>query len=120
MKKILIIEDDSALQNYLVLRLKSENFQVLATHDEKAGLKLAKAEQPDLVICDLNMPKLNGFRVLKNIRQDPTLKHLAFLLMTGKNDHAVREQAHLLKANGCVEKAKLWQQLPTAIQTCFA
>ena len=115
MKKILLIEDDSALQAYLVLRLSSEQVQVLATSTEKAGLKLARSEQPDLVICGVNLPQLNGLNVLKAIRTDPILQDLAVLLMTSRRDRTLYDRAESLRATGYIERQQLWKQLPQTV-----
>jgi CheY-like chemotaxis protein len=120
MKKILLIEDDSALQNYLVLRLSSAQVRVLATSTEKAGFQLAKSEQPDLVICGVNLPKLNGLNVLKAIRTDPILKDLAFLLLTNRQDRALYDRAESLRATGYIEKNQLWKQLTQTVSACLA
>lgn len=120
MKKILLIEDDAALQNYLVLRLSSEHVQVLVTSTEKAALRLAKTELPDLVICSVNLPQLNGLNVLRAIRTDPDLKDLAFLLLTNRPDRMLYDRAQSLRATGCIEKNQLWKQLPQSVSACLA
>ncbi len=120
MKKILLIEADLALQDYLVLRLSSKQVRVLTTASERAGLKLARAEQPDLIICGLNLPQLNGLNVLKAIRTDPTLKDLAFLLLSHRSSRTFSDRAESLQATGYIEKTQLWKQLPQQVSACLA
>ncbi len=80
--KILIIEDNATnlyLMDYL---LKSFGYTVLTALDGEAGLKLAQREHPDLVICDIQMPVLDGYQVARSIRENPDLSHTRIVAVT--------------------------------------
>ncbi len=67
-KKILIIEDDTDLRQILADRLSSYNYHILQAEDGEVGYNFVNNEKPDLVLLDLLLPKMDGFKVLENIR----------------------------------------------------
>ncbi len=68
MKKILFIEDESALQKTFGDVLGQEGYKMISAMDGEEGLKLAGAEKPDLILLDLILPKINGFDTLKQLK----------------------------------------------------
>jgi len=82
MKKILFIEDESALQKTLGEALKNEGYQMISALDGEKGLQLAKQEKPDLILLDLILPKMDGFEVLKELKKDPSLKEIPVIVFT--------------------------------------
>lgn len=93
MKKVLFIEDESALQRAASQVLTEEGFRVFSALDGELGLALAKREQPDIILLDLVIPKLDGFQVLGEIRQDPTTKNIPVIILSN------------LEGSGDVERA---------------
>ena len=75
-KKILFIEDESALQKTVSAALEQENIEVISALDGEIGLRLAKEKKPDLVLLDLILPKMDGFEVLQALKSDPTYSHI--------------------------------------------
>ncbi len=73
MKKILVIEDDKFLRDLIIAKLKEEDFDVIFAIDGEAGLKEARESKPDLILLDLILPTLNGYEVLKQIKEDPSV-----------------------------------------------
>ena len=71
MKKILVIDDDGPVRAGLVTALRRRGYVVQAASHGAQGLELAFRDQPDLVLCDVNMPGQNGFDVLKELRARP-------------------------------------------------
>ena len=63
-QKILIIEDEANLVQALSTKLKTESFEVLVAYDGQAGLETAEKNKPDLILCDLLMPKMDGLTML--------------------------------------------------------
>ena len=82
MKKILFIEDESALQRAVTQILKRDGYEVLSALDGEAGLTLALRELPDLILLDLILPKKDGFFVLKELKADPRAKNIPIIILT--------------------------------------
>lgn len=82
MKKILIIEDEQALQKTLGDIFKEEGYEIINALDGEIGLRLAQTENPDLILLDLILPKIVGFDVLKNLKQNPKTKEIPVIILT--------------------------------------
>ncbi len=81
-KKILFIEDESALQKTFADVLIREGYEVISALDGEIGLKLAKTKKPDLILLDLILPKVHGFDVLKQLKEDPETKEIPVIILT--------------------------------------
>ncbi len=86
MKKVLIIEDEPEMRRNLLMILKLEKFQPLGAENGRAGVQMAKAEKPDLVLCDVMMPELDGYGVLQALRSDPATVTTPFIFLTAKGE----------------------------------
>lgn len=84
--RILIIEDCQGIRETIAEILQLESFQVLEAEDGRIGLRLARTELPDLIICDLMMPNLNGAEVMAQLRQHPSTQNIPFLLVTAQSE----------------------------------
>ncbi len=82
MKRILFIEDEPALQKILGEALSKEGYEVIAALDGEAGLRLVETKKPDLVLLDLILPKIDGFEVLRRIKEDPETKEIPIIVLT--------------------------------------
>lgn len=82
--RVLVVEDEKLLRMALVDALASEGFEVLEASDGEAGLALALAEGPDLILLDLMLPKRDGFSVLKALREDRLASHVIILSARGE------------------------------------
>ncbi len=69
-RRVLVVEDDPSISLGLRINLESEGYDVLSAEDGEAGLSMARENQPDLVILDVMLPKLNGFQVLQTVRRE--------------------------------------------------
>jgi CheY-like chemotaxis protein len=81
-KRVLVIEDENALREVLRDNLQGAGFKVLEARDGKQGLDVARAEHPDIILLDILMPRINGMRVLHELRQDPWGKDVPVVLIT--------------------------------------
>lgn len=86
MKKILIIEDEKDMVTGLTFNLEARNYAVISASDGEAGCQKALTEQPDLVILDLMLPKLNGYEVCKRLKKE--LPDLPIIMLTAKSQEA--------------------------------
>jgi len=84
MAKIVVIEDELAVCNNLALLLKLEGHEVSSAPDGEAGLALVRNMLPDLVLCDVNMPKMDGHQVLGALQNDPATLGIPFVFLTAK------------------------------------
>jgi len=75
MKKILVIEDEPEMRRNLTTILRLEKFYPLPAEDGRVGVELAKREKPDLILCDVMMPELDGYGVIAALRADPETLH---------------------------------------------
>lgn len=82
MKKILFIEDESALQKTFGDILKQEGYEMISALDGETGLRLAQSQRPDLILLDLILPKLHGFEVLKKLKEDEKTKEIPIVVLT--------------------------------------
>lgn len=85
-KKILIVEDDHALRAALRDKLARERFVVLEAKDGEEGLKIALDEQPDLILLDIVMPKVDGLTMLGQLREDSWGKTAHVIMLTNLSD----------------------------------
>ncbi len=86
MKKILVIEDEAETLENLVLMLEMEGFKPLSANNGRAGVALAKKELPDMILCDVSMPELDGYGVLESLRADAATVSIPFIFLTAKGD----------------------------------
>jgi CheY-like chemotaxis protein len=82
MAKVLLIEDEAPIRATLSRFLQMEGIEVITAEDGAIGLALARVELPDLILCDLLMPELDGYQVLSSLRGDPLTAGIPFLLLT--------------------------------------
>lgn len=81
-KKILIVEDEPFLRKIMVETFQQAGFEVLEAADGEAGLNLALAQQPDVTLLDILMPKMDGITVLRRMRQNPWGKNTLIIMLT--------------------------------------
>ena len=83
-KRILIIDDEPDLLKALNTRFQAEGYDVITSKDGAKGLEKARKENPDLIILDLMLPKINGYRVCRFIKFDETYKHIEIIILTAR------------------------------------
>ena len=86
MKKILIIEDEPEMRRNLTTILRLEKFQAFAAENGRVGVELAKRELPDLILCDVMMPELDGHGVLRLLREEAATAAIPFIFLTAKGE----------------------------------
>ena len=83
-KRILLVDDETELVEMVKLRLEANNYEVLTAYDGKQGLDLARKEKPDLIILDLMLPKIDGYRVCRMLKFDEKYKKIPIILFTSR------------------------------------
>ena len=86
MKKILVIEDEPEMRRNLLTILKLEKFQPVGAENGRAGLDAIKRDKPDLILCDVMMPELDGHGVLEALRKDEATASVPFIFLTAKGE----------------------------------
>lgn len=117
MTKILVIEDNRILLNSLVKLLKCESFEAIGTTKGQTGLELARIEKPDLILCDLIIPDLDGYAILERIRNDETTAEIPFICLTGASDRALLRRIMELGADDYLTKPYSKSELLGAMQS---
>jgi DNA-binding response OmpR family regulator len=104
MKQILVIDDRSSLRDNLVEILSLEDYDVIEAEDGLQGVQLARLHRPDLILCDVMMPGLDGFGVLRELHGDPTTATIPVIFLSAKVDAATVQQGLELGARCYVTK----------------
>ena len=84
MKTILLIEDDIVLRENTAELLELANYKVITAANGQMGLKLAKQKLPDLIVCDIMMPELDGYETLQALSQNSKTKRIPFIFLSAK------------------------------------
>lgn len=80
--KILLVEDDSFLVEMYTTKFELEGFDIITAEDGARGLDLAQKEQPDIILLDILMPKMDGFEVLDELKKNPKTTKIPVVLLT--------------------------------------
>lgn len=83
---ILVVEDQEHIREAMMLILKIEGYRVFGGSNGKNGLAMAQEIKPDLILCDVTMPLMDGFQMAEAIRADPTLSQTPFVFITARTD----------------------------------
>jgi two-component system, sensor histidine kinase and response regulator len=104
MPTILVVDDDAALREVVRLTLEADGYAVLEAGDGAAGVQLACAHSPDLILCDVRMEGMDGYRMLAALRQHSLTASIPFILMTGQADSRGMRQGMELGADDYLAK----------------
>lgn len=118
--KILVIEDEPEMRRNLVTILKLEKFVPLAAENGRVGLELARREKPDLILCDIMMPELDGLAVVQALRTDTQLAAIPFIFLTAKGEKSDQRSGMNLGADDYLTKPINKTDLLNAIRSRLA
>jgi CheY-like chemotaxis protein len=120
MPRILVVEDNEENRDSLSRRLQRRGFDVSFATDGKAGVEMALAEKPDLILMDMNMPEVDGWEATRRIKASPEGKNIAIIALTA---HAMEGDRQRALEAGCaeyhtkpIEFPKLMEQIETILQ----
>ena len=106
-RRVLLAEDDRFLRRAAEARLRRHGLEVLTAADGEEALRLARAEPLDLILLDVVMPKLQGFEVLKALKQDEATAHIPVIVLSNLGQERDVAQAKVLGALAFLVKAHL-------------
>jgi EAL domain-containing protein (putative c-di-GMP-specific phosphodiesterase class I)/ActR/RegA family two-component response regulator len=115
MKKILAIEDEEVIRENILKLLKAEGFEVMGAENGMQGLSLAMSNPPDVILCDVTMPELDGYGVLAALRSNSVTATIPFVFLTGKADRSQMRQGMELGADDYLTKPFTKAELVGAI-----
>jgi two-component system, cell cycle response regulator DivK len=121
MSRILLVEDHQEIWDFLSRRLKRRGYEVLVAQDGQQGLDMARAETPDLMLLDMNLPVMDGWTVAQTLKADPATKHIPIIALTA---HAMAGDRDKALSAGCddyhpkpVDFSQLLNQIEAALAT---
>jgi len=103
-KKILLVDDEKDLVETLSFRLEANGFEVLISHDGQEGLEKARNDNPDLIILDLMLPRLDGYKVCRMLKFDEKYKNIPIIMFTARAQEADKRMGQEVGADAYITK----------------
>src|SRR5215471_13275226 len=116
MKKILVIDDEEWLREMVRMALQQKGFDIVEAENGTTGIEIARQELPDLILCDVNMEKMDGYRTLSSLRNEAGTASIPFILMTGLADNAGMRHGMELGADDYLPKPFTIEALYAAVE----
>jgi DNA-binding NarL/FixJ family response regulator len=120
MKTILIIEDQADMRENIATILNMEGYEVLEASDGRDGIQQARDDKPDLILCDVMMPKLDGHGVLQALRTDRTISGTPFIFLTARGEKQDQRTGMNLGADDYLTKPVSAEDLLNAVDARLA
>ena len=120
MKKVLFIEDDTVVRENTAELLELAEYEVITAANGKTGVAIAKAEKPDIIVCDIMMPEMDGYGVLQALANDPGTQHIPFIFLSAKTEHKDIRKGMDLGADDYLTKPFEEEELTSAIESRLA
>ena len=119
MKTILVIEDNEDIRENVAEILTLSDYKVLTAANGKEGIEVAQKEVPDLIICDIMMPGVDGYGVLHILHKDPATQNIPFIFLTAKSERSDFRAAMEMGADDYITKPFAGNELLNAIESRF-
>lgn len=117
MTKILVIEDEAPTRDKIVTVLKYENYEVIDAPNGREGVISARENRPDLIICDVLMPDMNGYGALAALRDDPDTSVIPVIFLTAAASRADMRKGMEMGADDYITKPYTVEELLAAVRT---
>ncbi len=121
MTKIMIVDDDKLVTDLLEKLLMSRGFEVVAINESPKALDFAKREMPDLILLDLMMPELDGFRLCRKLRAELFFRYTPIIIITALDNQDSRAVAFGAGATDYISKPfqpeELYQKIQEALES---
>jgi len=118
--KLLIVDDEKDIVETLESRLIKEGYEVVVAYDGEEALLKVKEDNPDIILLDLMMPKLNGFEVLKEVRQNYKDKWRPIIIISAKDELQSVHQSYSLEADHYLTKPCTMENILRGIRTMIS
>ena len=119
MKSVLIIEDNEDIRENTAEILEFSGFSVIAVDSGEHGVSAALHSRPDVILCDIMMPGLDGYEVIRQLKKDPLTAGIPFIYLTSSGERCDLELANDMGASGYVRKPFEGRDLVAEIQRCL-
>jgi DNA-binding response OmpR family regulator len=119
-QRLLVVEDEAALAKVLQMRLQMEGFEVDVAGDGAEAMETIRARRPDLVVCDLMMPVMDGVEVTRAVKGDPELQAIPILILTALKSEKEMEELRRLGAEAFASKPYDGKALTAQIRELLA
>ncbi len=103
-KRILVVDDEVQLVEMLKMRLEASGYKVLSAYDGQEAVDKARAENPDLIVLDLMLPKLDGYKVCRMLKFDEKYKSIPIILFTARAQASDKEMGAQVGADAYITK----------------
>ncbi|MBU0709139.1 MAG: response regulator [Candidatus Omnitrophica bacterium] len=103
-KKILLVDDEKDLVETLAFRLEASDYEVVKAHDGQDGLDKARSVHPDLIILDLMLPKMDGYKVCRMLKFDEKFKKIPIILFTARAQESDKKMGEEVGADAYITK----------------
>jgi len=118
--KILIVEDEAEMREAIKLRLEANQFEVITAADGSEGLSKARTEKPNLIILDIMLPKLHGFRLCRMLKFDENYKNIPVIILTAKTQKTDINRGKEMGAEAYITKPFKSEELLAEINELLA
>ncbi len=119
-KKILVIEDQAAMRRNVALMLQLEGYDTLTAENGREGIDVVRQHRPDLILCDVMMPEMDGYAVVQALRSDENTAAIPFIFLTAKSDKADLRIGMNFGADDYLTKPVVRDDLLAAVQIRLA
>ncbi len=110
-RKILVVEDEAELTGAIQIRLEQAGYEVLTAYDGQEGLEKARVENPDLIVLDLMLPKMDGYKVCRMLKFDEKYKKIPVVMLTARAQEKDEDLGYEVGADAFITKPFKYQAL---------
>lgn len=103
-KKVLTVDDSRTIRNMLLVTLNNAGFDIVQAEDGIEGLEVLEESNPDVIVTDINMPRLDGFGFIEGVRQNDRYRAIPILVLTTESDAEKKNRAREAGATGWIVK----------------
>lgn len=103
-KKVLVVDDEKFVRDLIRIKLVRSGLTVLEAENGLEALEIARDREPDIILMDLMMPKMNGFEACERLKADPRTSKIPLLFLSARSETATQEKARALGASGFLTK----------------